>query len=163
MGLVQDATLPAGGTFTLANLVRISQVNAVSKTILLYELSATPIALTQDEIVSATGNGRIAVPVTTVNFPNCGNAATTARTTPYAALWPNFTYSDGEERHLTGANYLAMDGHVKWLKTEQVSYGYRALTNSKSQECFSGGNGGHYAQGSEYEGADARQLTFSYR
>lgn len=55
-----------------------------------------------------------------------------------------------------------MDGHVKWLQPEQVSWGYRA-TNPTTDEFSSGGTGTVFAQGTQYAGANKKQITFSYR
>jgi prepilin-type N-terminal cleavage/methylation domain-containing protein/prepilin-type processing-associated H-X9-DG protein len=44
-------------------------------------------------------------------------------------------------RHLDGANYLAMDGHVKWLKGDKVSCGLAAVNPTDAQGATNGSNG----------------------
>jgi prepilin-type N-terminal cleavage/methylation domain-containing protein/prepilin-type processing-associated H-X9-DG protein len=69
-------------------------------------------------------------------------------------------------RHLEGSNFLAADGHVKWLKHEQVSCGVKALLPTDAQGTSTGGTG--LAAGASAAGTDnmtsptgAAQLTFS--
>jgi len=66
-------------------------------------------------------------------------------------------------RHTGGANYLAIDGHVKWLMPNSVSGGYVAKTSATPEEfspVFPG-----YAAGTDSMVIDAQgdkaQLTFS--
>ena len=163
-GLVVDETLPSGGgNYDLSKLVKLSQFNSTSRTVLMYELTGVSYVLANGEIDSPTGNGRIAVPAVDMDIPNCTIAGTATLTTPIGDVQPGFTYSDGEHRHLEGANYLAADGHVKWYKSEEVSYGFRARTNATTRGCFYGGNAGLYADGTAYAGTDAHQITMSYR
>jgi prepilin-type processing-associated H-X9-DG protein len=65
-------------------------------------------------------------------------------------------------RHFGGANYLLADGHVKWLKLEDISFGWRA-TSATADESYSGGYGSIYAQGTQYVGTNKKAYTFSYR
>ncbi|RYF65175.1 MAG: hypothetical protein EOO22_23140, partial [Comamonadaceae bacterium] len=67
-----------------------------------------------------------------------------------------------EGRHLGTNNILYVDGHVKFYRPEQISYGFRANT-STSAEMTSGGTASRYAEGTEYSGPGARALTMSYR
>jgi len=65
-------------------------------------------------------------------------------------------------RHLGGANFLAADGHVKWLQPQQVSYGFRA-TSPAADVSLTGGSGSQFAQGTQYQGPDKAELTMSYK
>lgn len=56
--------------------------------------------------------------------------------------------------HLEGANYLAMDGHVKWLRGTSVSAGWPANSATAA-------GGSSTAEGTEYTGAGSHGLTFS--
>ena len=85
--------------------------------------------------------------------------------------WP---VSLSEGRHLSGSNFLACDGHAKWLKPERVSAAStQGSTLTTYSNCTSGtstspqaANAGttdpsKCAEGTEYSGADAHALTFS--
>jgi prepilin-type N-terminal cleavage/methylation domain-containing protein/prepilin-type processing-associated H-X9-DG protein len=56
--------------------------------------------------------------------------------------------------HFEGANYLAADGHVKWLKGSAVSSGWYATRSTDAQ--------GGYSEGAGYSGANSHALTFSH-
>lgn len=60
-------------------------------------------------------------------------------------------------RHFDGANYLAADGHVKWLKPEKVSAGRTNFTGDGSQNA---GNPAS-AEATTYAGADKHAMTMS--
>lgn len=61
-------------------------------------------------------------------------------------------YSYG--RHLEGANFLMVDGHVKWYQGDAISTGVKAVSASAAQAATT-------AEGTEYSGADAHAVTFS--
>jgi len=63
-------------------------------------------------------------------------------------------------RHLDGANYLAADGHVKWLKGEDVSPGRDAwcATPTDKTQCA---QNSIYSEGANYNLPDAHQMTMS--
>jgi len=64
-------------------------------------------------------------------------------------------------RHFDGANFLAADGHVKWLKPESVSVGRTAWgSNPGADSAQSTGNPAG-AEGTNYNGSDKRALTMS--
>ena len=62
-----------------------------------------------------------------------------------------------EPRHFDGANYLAADGHVKWLKPSAVSAGRTNFTSTGAQAT----NTPASAEAATYGGADAHALTMS--
>lgn len=69
-------------------------------------------------------------------------------------------------RHLEGSNFLAADGHVKWLKHTQVSCGVKAAQPTDAQGASTGGTG--LAAGASAAGTSSMdtptgeaQLTFS--
>jgi prepilin-type N-terminal cleavage/methylation domain-containing protein len=56
--------------------------------------------------------------------------------------------------HFDGSNFLALDGHVKWLKGEAVSAGWAAGSPTTASSSTR-------AEGTDYAGADKHALTFS--
>jgi len=52
-------------------------------------------------------------------------------------VWNNASSScilaNNTARHLDGSNFLAMDGHVKWLRPEDVSQGYAVISSTYVQ------------------------------
>lgn len=68
--------------------------------------------------------------------------------------------------HFQGSNFLLADGHVKWYQTDQVSTGFMAITPTDVQTPATGYSTTlqqNLAQGTEYAGVDAFQVTFSPR
>jgi len=152
LGILRDNGSAAGQTF--ANMKKISAFNATSKTVMLYEGGSYAFTMNDTENQSAVGNGRdvdttgFGVPSGSLMFPQAG--------------WIMTQNPKATERHLEGSNYLAVDGHVKWFRTDSISYGFRANTET-SAAVFSGGTGSLYAEGTGYGGADAHAMTMSYR
>jgi prepilin-type processing-associated H-X9-DG protein len=74
----------------------------------------------------------------------------------------NYYYvpSDGRGFHFDGSNYLAADGHVKWLKSDQVSAGWNNTSSTNNAGNISGNN---RADGTESPNMQTLQLTFSLR
>jgi prepilin-type N-terminal cleavage/methylation domain-containing protein/prepilin-type processing-associated H-X9-DG protein len=68
-----------------------------------------------------------------------------------------------EGRHLEGSNFLMADGHVKWYKPDNVSTGYVAINSTNAQSTLGTDHRQHLAQGTDYNGDDAFQVTFSTR
>ncbi len=60
-------------------------------------------------------------------------------------------------RHLQGANYLAADGHVKWLKSDAVSAGRNWWCCSKQEKTTTTAG----AEATDYAGADKHLMTMS--
>lgn len=133
-------------------IVRLSQCNDTSRSVLLYEVTGSAYTLAEGEGVSPIGTGYRDF-VAGANAPCIG--------TWCGVLQPG-TYTAGQERHLEGSNFLCLDGHVKWLKPDAVSWGYRNKQPAGAASS-SGGTGSLYAQGTAYGGADRAALTFSYR
>jgi len=96
------------------------------------------------------GSGDRALRLATGRFSN----------SPVSSHICNWGYPDGtayDPAHLGGgANYLAADGHVKWLRPWSVSAGYYANTDSSPQTATR-------AQSVGFQGARQYQLTYSYR
>jgi prepilin-type N-terminal cleavage/methylation domain-containing protein/prepilin-type processing-associated H-X9-DG protein len=152
IGLVRDQQ--GAGNNNWNKIVHISQLNQSSRTVLIYESSAYAFTMTETETDSAAGNGE--------KTDASGNGVPAGCPMLPVAGWISTMPVQPYNRHLEGANFLCADGHVKWLKSEQVSYGY-ANTTTTGGELFSGGFGGEYAQGTDYPGADKKLLTMSYR
>lgn len=69
----------------------------------------------------------------------------------------NNTSTDCWPRHFDGANYLMVDGHVKWYKPNSVSYGYSTASSTNA----SGVGNTYHAEGTE--APNGRAVTFSTR
>ncbi|MDR3706830.1 MAG: DUF1559 domain-containing protein [Capsulimonadaceae bacterium] len=135
----------AYNTGTIANLgqnqaATISQFNAASSTVLLFEVTGCE---AQPQIQADTNSplGRAASAGST---PNCLNAQPTVNC-KYAEGFDSlgrgmgmrssvFSTSNSTPNpyHQTGNNYVAADGHVKFLRPNQISSGY----NSPKLGCY---------------------------
>lgn len=62
-------------------------------------------------------------------------------------------------RHLEGSNFLACDGHVKWLRAEKVSVGLNAFDNGQNLPQTTGTTSS--AEGTLYSGPDKHAMTMS--
>jgi len=81
-----------------------------------------------------------------------------------AANWfssTNFTGPDG--RHSGGANYLACDGHVKWLRGGAISTGYYYNTgaNFTTPTSIENANGSFFGQAAGTQSTQGWAMTFS--
>jgi prepilin-type processing-associated H-X9-DG protein len=72
-------------------------------------------------------------------------------------------YDDADGRHFDGANYLMMDGHVKWFKGSQVSPGFSALAEGNTQTTSGLTSNGDLGGGGRSQGTSqsAFAVTFS--
>ncbi len=154
LGLIRQEN--SAGFQTFAYMKPIVAFNETSRTVLLYEGGVYAFTMAVGEDQSAVGNGREVdsagwgVPAGTLMFPQAG--------------WVYNQNPKATERHLEGSNYLAADGHVKWLKTSSVSYGFRATADAASQSLNNAnGSGSYFAEATTYAGADKHAMTFSYR
>jgi len=121
----------------------LSAVSAPAQTVMLFEISDNRTSLPMGYLdlgQSASGNAG----------DDCGTTAHTYPCTGTIGFDVNYLearYSTGNvgarllngtegsiPRHRGGANYLACDGHAKWLKPQSVSGG----TNAAAQECAQG-------------------------
>ena len=66
-------------------------------------------------------------------------------------------FSDFHTRHFDGANWLAADGHVKWLKPEKIS----ARNYAGCPTCAQNSPTTNRSEGTLYDGPDKHALTFS--
>lgn len=152
IGLVRDQQ--GAGYNNWDKIVHLAQINQSSRTVLMYESSEYAFTMDDQETSSAAGNGE--------KTDGAGNGVPAGTPMLPVAGWISTMPIQPYNRHLEGANFLCTDGHVKWLKSDQVSYGYRNNTTTGG-EAFSGGTGSYFAQGSDYPGADRKQLTMSYK
>lgn len=152
IGLVRDQQ--GAGNNNWDKIVNIAQVSQSSRTVMMYESSAYAFTMAPDEASSSAGNGE--------RTDSAGNGIPAGCPMLPVAGWISTMPVGPYVRHLDGANFLAMDGHVKWLRSSEVSYGYRNNTLTGG-EGFSGGTGSAFAQGSDYAGTDRKQLTMSYK
>lgn len=141
---------------SLAEVKTISAFSAPASTVLLSEITYNAFVLTDNELGSPTQNG-----------PNMNHATGTlylsGTLVQPTAMWSGVDLATREvERHLEGANYLAADGHVKWCKPEQISWGYNRTVSTAAQTNSPDGSGSRYAEGTQYAGADKHLLTMSH-
>lgn len=140
----------AGNTWSPSGK-HISQFTNVSRTVILWECSAITADPTDPAESSSAGfsgwherGGNVA----------SGSLLGTVGLT--TSSWSTATWQNGA-RHFDGSDFLAVDGHVKWLKGTSVCGGQTA-----SSETFSG-CGQTAAQGAGYSGAGAAAMTMSPR
>lgn len=84
-------------------------------------------------------------------YPGSGNDGACGTAAPPSACFP---LADGQ--HTAGSNFAFMDGHVKWLKGNQVSSGGIALNSTDPQDA-TGGSGvsyGFWSKAAGTEGSD---------
>jgi len=154
IGLVRDQQGLSNANWD--KVVKLSQLNQSSRTVLIYESSIYTFTMNETEVGSPSGNGE------KTDSSSGGGVPNGTSMLPVAGWVFNEMPVQPYNRHLEGANFLCADGHVKWLKSEQVSYGYRNNTTTGG-ESFSGGTGSYFAQGTDYAGADKKLLTMSYK
>jgi prepilin-type N-terminal cleavage/methylation domain-containing protein/prepilin-type processing-associated H-X9-DG protein len=145
-------------------IVRMSMMTQPTVTVAVYESTPGPYALDVGEASSPVGNGyRWTQGACPSGTWSCGAPC---RGSICGVLITN-TSIDSHTRHSGGSNYLLMDGHVKWFKTEQVSFGFRAgpgtVPNAASDEAAWGGTNSIFAQGTEFSGPGKKTVTFSYK
>lgn len=134
-----------------AFIIHNSQLNQPTKTVLVYESTQSSFTMNAGEYVSASGNGERA-DGTGLGVPSFTRMCPQDNWTSSMPVQPH-------QRHLEGANFLCADGHVKWMKSENVSYGYR--NPNAVAEIANCGSNTRCAQGADYSGTDAKALTMS--
>ena len=163
---------PAARFGSAANVMsnKISTFNAPALTVALFEITnnacggstAYGVDLTTSETCTGTGAGS----------PS-GSGTNKPATSFNAAVYGTgkiggYNLDNGSRTtgvHLEGANYLALDGHVKWLKPESVSGGLYAQNATDVEVHNTASNWGRAAgTGSMTQQNGAKvALTFSYR
>lgn len=149
---------PTGGQGLAGPPVRLSQMNSPVRTALLFEVTGTNgnalwSTLLDGETQSNAGNGAIGG----TGSSNLGGNFYTYATGPTENEYPcptggNLTCGT-IGRHNDGSNFMAADGHVKWLPSTQVCGGFN---NNHSTNAAGAGN---TAEGTAYSGGHT--LTFS--
>lgn len=132
---------------------KISAYNAPSRTVLLAESSTYPFALVPGETNSSTQNGR--------GQDTAGKSVPLGSSVQPGAAWLGSVEPQPIERHMDGSNFLAADGHAKWLKPEMVSYGFPRSASNLAATTTTDGSASIYAEGTDYAGADRHALTMS--
>ena len=120
--------------------LNLARLNSPARTVLLWECTITNAdASNPAEYDTASSNGDS-------NDNGTGDPATGQLYTQITrtANSRGITVSGGGSigRHFEGSNFLAADGHVKWLRPESVSSGITALSDTNC-----GGAGANYAVG----------------
>lgn len=90
---------------------------------------------------SPTGNGRLVVSNNNSfsdRSPTCETGYLGTLGSATCTSIGTSTNSGPDGRHLAGANYLFLDGHVKWLKGTAVSPGYDAATPNTAADPANG-------------------------
>jgi len=133
--------------------VALSAFNSPAKTILLVE--ATFSDRGQTDITNTTENGSAIADGLSGNSYGVDAQYLTGLMDGYAGNGNiPFYYRNGAEGiHTGGANYLATDGHVKWLRPSAVSCGVNAAAAANAQD-----NTNKAAEGT---GGSSHALTFS--
>ena len=166
---------------------QLAKFNAPAKTVLLFEVTGNTIpaarlemtdegvTLAANQVAFSTQYSPIGAGVLGSNelSGRYGNGGSSGNNGHYAtgniggknlvgtAAFPGVQPTNG--RHLEGSNFLAVDGHVKWLTNAQVSPGFAAPTSTTAQGATinSQANCGAAGTGSMMNGATETQLTFS--
>jgi prepilin-type N-terminal cleavage/methylation domain-containing protein len=130
----------------------LAQFNEPTRTVLLFEIRRGSADVTSTaETTSATHNG----------WDWRGNGGPATGVVDNISAFPccqwNWLNGTSPTQHFDGSNFLAMDGHVKYLLPQQVSAG----RDANCPKCAQGGIG--KAEGAEYGGAGEHQLTFAVR
>lgn len=139
----------------------VSLVNAPAVVVLLCESSST-YGLVNGGSDSYTNGVHTHASMGTNGYVSYENVSTgggaplaTGFTTGRRLSAPTTDFPDAG-RHTEGANYLLVDGHVKWLKGSNVSTGWRAVTSA--QDAQDAGGNSPYAAGTANS---AFAVTFS--
>lgn len=150
------------------NPMHLAKFNAPAVTVLLFEVrndlaNITDPTETGGSAYSASGNGFW-----------CGNGTVNGGNaycdTGYMPHWGSGTctayggpgVANSTGRHTDGSNYLCADGHVKWLRGETISSGWRADSSTTNEGI--GSNAGRDAAGTSarlIDGVTTPGLTFS--
>jgi prepilin-type N-terminal cleavage/methylation domain-containing protein/prepilin-type processing-associated H-X9-DG protein len=104
-------------------IISLKSLNAPSNTVCLFEVTGDYVsisggAITPNEILSASGIGYNNGAINGINTALGGGYTTGNMGTPFTAAAPV-----KPPRHTSGSNWMAADGHVKWLRGEFVSNG----------------------------------------
>jgi prepilin-type N-terminal cleavage/methylation domain-containing protein/prepilin-type processing-associated H-X9-DG protein len=149
----------------LAQTPALASMNAPASTVMLVEVEgiASPINLVDEGTIA---NGVTTISPAADGTPNhiyaTVNSAAGSTTARYysgvmygqnATVGTGGTYNAATGLHTDGANYLAGDGHVKWLRSSVVSAGANATNPTNNQ-------GSGYAAGTG-AGSPTFGLTFS--
>jgi len=139
----------------------LAAYNSTSRTVLLFENrygrfdssdsneTDSPVGNGQGIFGANRGNGATALQYATGTLDDGFGADSSNNNRSVAVGDPDFPAA-----HLEGSNYLALDGHVKWLKGTSVSTGWYASSSTNA-------GGISAAEGTDYAGADKHALTFS--
>ncbi len=138
-------------------LVPLPAFSSPSRTVLLFETRRGRVKVGVDEVESGVGNGWVLFGVPSGESPTATQMATGLLAgSSIAAQWQNFNIESAgvayPAAHFDGSNYLAADGHVTWMRGENVSPGWGANGSKLAQ---SGANAEGTANGSH-------ALTFSF-
>jgi prepilin-type N-terminal cleavage/methylation domain-containing protein/prepilin-type processing-associated H-X9-DG protein len=168
-----------------SNLPAVSQsvMTSPSNTVLLFEVNGPQVAIasydegagvgyiTGTEQLSPVGNGltgtlysgaAAGVPEAYGTAPSVGQYATGPISGAWATTGKPTDFAAQTGLHTDGSNYLAADGHVKWLKGEKVSGGVNNFSATQAST-GTGGSGGttSAATGTGYLSTANQSLTFS--
>ncbi len=165
-----DGNKPGGG--------KLSAFNGVARTVLALEVRNVKIQyvdpnFTQDQMGGGNNSTCDGADTGSDCVGNDGKAATGEIDHPTnGGYGTNEKYFKDYARHFDGANYLCVDGHVKWLRGRSVSGGTNGRNESYKDPYYNNlsaaparaiGGENDAAEGTGYGGAGAHALTFSVK
>jgi len=168
------AVLPSGLTLTPCGLTTgygrgagdmISAMNGPSKTVMLFEATTYPgsptygqsgVGTVSDSSYQGWGTYAGNTIFDTGTIDNCNTVASPSTCALYNFHWDSNNLGL-PGRHFGGVNWLAVDGHVKWLNGMAVSAGWGAQTSTTHQS-NGGFRGSAVAEGTN---VGIHQMTFS--
>jgi len=157
-----------GANFNALATPKLSGFNATSKTVLALEIREAKIDFTSTGISPALWNRTVTAGMEGYdNHPTDPNYTALAATGKLAGSGvggitinaDSGSYADKFARHLEGSNFLAVDGHVKWLKAAAVCGGFNAT--SETDPLVNGAN--WYGGSAAGTAAAGYALTFSLK
>lgn len=145
--------------------IMLASLNAPSSTVLMFEVQGYIAQLSNpNEVSSPTGNGGI---ISTGRYTPYGTPSGSAADRYYAAgiiggRTAMAPYALKEGVHTGGANWLAADGHVKWLRGSAVSGGATPSSTGCAQDaCLNNSRDNAASTDNMMIGTNRAEMTFS--
>ena len=153
-----DSPLQGNSAATLA----LSQLNAPASTVQVFEIQNSGAELTNPlEQNSCFGNGLNGGGFQDFFCPQTNGQQALYATGVFPGAAATATYMTAQPVHTAGANYLAYDGHVKYLLSSRVSVGRNAPSSTTAQVTGATGTASGTGAMDTGSGASTAVLTFS--